>query len=195
MVHLNPQLISFVGNVELTMTRPLFTLDLQTFINMFPNLLNFVLVAALLTYLLYKPVLRILQTRADRVASDIENAATDKATAAELKADYEQKVKDIEIERGSVLEETRKQANTRRDQILEEAKAEAQEMKDRATRDIAAERERVKAEVHQAIIDISADMAAKLVAVNIDKNAHDKLFAEAMAELEATAFRPLEQAV
>ena len=193
MVHLNPQLLSFVGTVEVTMSRPLFTLDLQTFINMLPNLLNFVLVAAFLTYLLYKPVKKILQTRAERVASEIEDAATNKASAAELKAKYEQKVKDIELERGTVLEETRKQANSRRDQILDEAKAEAQELKDRAARDIAAERERVKTEVHQAIIDISADMAAKLVAVTIDKNAHDKLFAEAMADLEATAFKPIEQ--
>ena len=186
---MNPQLFTFIG----TTSRPLFTLDMQTFLQMLPNFLNFVIVAALLSYLLYKPVKAILETRAARVAGEIEDAARDKATAAELKTQYEQKVRDIEVERGTLLEETRKQANSRRDQILDEAKAEAQELKDRAARDIAAERIRVKTEVHQAIIDISADMAAKLVAVNIDKNAHETLFAEAMAELEATAFKPLEQ--
>ena len=176
-------------------TRSLFSLDAQTFIDAGPNLLNFALLVVIMTYLLYKPVKRVLQSRADRVENDIKTAADNKASAEALKTQYEQKVRDIEIERGTVLDETRKQANSRRDQILEEAKAEAQELKDRAARDIAAERERVKAEVHQAIIDISADMAAKLVAVNIDKNAHDKLFAEAMTELEATAFKPLEHVV
>ena len=189
---MNPQLLNFIGA---TTSRPLFTLDMQTFVQMVPNFLNFVLVAALLSYLLYKPVKRILETRAERVVADLEEASANKASAEELKTTYEQKVKDIEIERGTVLEETRKQANTRRDQILDEAKAEAQELKDRAARDIAAERERVKAEVHQAIVDISADMAAKLVAVTIDKQAHEKLFSEAMAELESTVFKPLEQAV
>ena len=188
---MNSQLIFLLNSPN----RSLFGLDAQTFIDMGPNLFNFAVLVAIMTYLLYKPVKRVLQSRADRVESDIQNAATSKASAEELKAMYEQKVKDIELERGTVLEETRKQANTRRDQIVDEAKAEAQELKDRAARDIAAERDRVKAEVHQAIIDISADMAAKLVAVNIDKNAHDKLFAEAMADLEATAFRPLEQVV
>jgi F-type H+-transporting ATPase subunit b len=191
MIHLNSQLIFLLES----QTRSLFSLDGQTFIDAVPNLLNFALLAAFMTYLLYKPVKRILQNRADRVEGDIKTAADNKASAEELKATYEQKVRDIEIERGAVLEETRKQANSRRDQILDEAKAEAQELKDRAARDIAAERDRVKTEVHQAIIDISADMAAKLVAVNIDKNAHDKLFAEAMAELEATAFKPMEQVV
>jgi len=181
---LNPQFI-FLGSF------PLFTLELQTFLGMIPNFLNFVLVAVVLTYLLHKPVKKILDARAERVASDIETAAADRASAETMKADYEQKVKDIEHERSSVIEEARKIANSKRDEILEEAKSEAQELKERANRDIAAERLRVKAEVHQAIIDISADMAAKLVAVTIDKSAHDKLFAEAMADLETTVFKPV----
>ena len=182
------------SQLSFLLNRSLFSLDAQTFVDMGPNLLNFAILVVIMTYLLYKPVRNILQTRADRVESDINDAALSKKSAEELKAMYEQKVRDIELERGTVLEETRKQANSRRDQILDEAKAEAHDMKDRATRDISAERERVKAEVHQAIIDISADMAAKLVAVTIDKNAHEKLFAEAMKELEATAFRPMETA-
>jgi len=170
---------------------PLFTLDLQTFIQMIPNLISVVVIAVVLTYLLYKPVKRTLQIRADKVASDIETAAADKTAAEKLKAMYEKKVGDIELERCEILEAARKQAGARRNQILEEANAEAQELKSRAARDIAAECDRVKAEVHQAIIDISADMAAKLVAATIDKNAHDRLFDEAMIELEATAFKPL----
>ena len=185
---MNPQLF-IIG----TASMPLFTLDLQTFLQMIPNFLNFVLVAAGMRFLLYKPVSKILATRADRVVSDIEDATEDKAKAAELKTQYEQKVRDIEVERGALLEEARKQANSRRDQILDEAKAEAQDIKDRASKDIIAEQIRVKSEVHQAIIDISSDMAAKLIAVNIDKNAHEKLFAEAMVELEATAFKSVEQ--
>lgn len=175
--------------------RALFSMDGQTFTDMIPNLINFVILAVVMTYLLYKPVSKLLQNRADRVEGDIKNAADNKASAEELKAQYEQKVREIEVERGNVLEESRKQANAKRDQILDEAKAEAQELKDRAGRDIVAERDRVKDEVHKAIIDISTEMAAKLVAVTIDKNAHDKLFAEAMTELESTAFRPMDKVV
>jgi len=167
-------------------SRGILNLDMQNFIDGIPNLLNFILLAILLTWLLYKPVKKVLQARADRVEGDMKDAAQNKATAAELKTQYEQKVKDIEVERAAILEEARKLASENRDKILETAKADAAEVKSRAERDIATEKEQLKGAVHQAIIDISTDMAAKLISATIDKTAHDKLFSEAMTELEAT---------
>jgi len=170
--------------------RSLFDLEMDTFLGMIPNLINFVLVAAFLTFLLYKPVKKILQARAERVANELSDAEHKNLSAQELKTKYEKQVNEIEKERVSILDEARKQAGERRTQILDEAKTEAQDVKDRAARDIATEREQIKSAVVEAIVDISADMAARLISVNLDKNAHDKLFAEAMAELEATtAFR------
>ncbi|MCL2577474.1 MAG: F0F1 ATP synthase subunit B [Defluviitaleaceae bacterium] len=183
---MNPQIMYMLESYRY---RPLIDMDFQMFVDMFPNLLNFVLVAALLTYLLYKPVKKILQARADRVEGDMKDAALSKATAEELKTQYEQKVRDIETERAAILDEARKLANENRERILETAKAEAADVKSRAERDIATEKEQIKGAVHQAIIDISADMAAKLISATIDKTAHEKLFSEAMTELEATTFK------
>jgi len=186
---LNPQFL-FALNADIPCCQPLIGMDLQTVIGMIPNLFNFIALAALLTWLLYKPVKKILQARADRVEGDMSEAALSKATAAELKTHYEQKVRDIEVERAAILEEARKLANENRERIVSDAKAEAHDVKERANRDIATEREQIKGAVHQAIIDISTDMAAKLIAATVDKTTHDKLFSEAMTELEATtAFR------
>ena len=189
---MSPQLL-FLGTVDAGSRGffDMFSLNLQTFIQMIPALISFIVLALAFTYFLYKPVRRLLQTRADRIADDIANAEADKATASELKAMYELKIKDIEAERAAILEEARLEANKRLSMILGDAKTEAGEIRERARRDITAERERVKAEVHQAIIDISTDMAAKLVSATIDKRDHDRLFAEALDDLDATAFRPL----
>jgi len=179
----------FLGNV-VEWYRSLFALDADTFIGMIPNLFSFIVVAGFLTYLLYNPVRRVLKARADRIEGDLSSAEDSKLSAAQLKAKYEQKVSEIEQERVSILDEARKQAGERRTQILDEAKSEAQDVKERAARDIATEREQIKSAVVEAIVDISTDMAARLISTSIDKNAHDKLFAEAMEELEATtAFR------
>jgi len=188
MILLNPQWFILAYANE-TRTWAIFTLELQTFLQMIPNLLSFILLAFMFKRFLYAPVRNILQKRADRVEADMLSAAEDKATAEELRATYEQKVRDIELERNEILEAARKEAAIRVAQILGDAKEDAQITRDRARRDIAAEQERVKAEMHQAIVDISTDMAAKLVAATIDKQAHDRLFAEAMDELESTAFR------
>jgi len=183
---LNPQFVFLLESGN----RPLLGMDLPMFVGMLPNLINFIATVIILTWLLYKPVRKILQARADRVEGNMKDAAMSKATAEELKAEYEHKVKEIDKERSEILDEARKLANEKRDQIVDAAKAEAQDAKDRASRDIASELEQIKSTVHQTIIDISTDMAAKLISATIDKSAHEKLFSEALSELEATtAFR------
>jgi len=182
---MNPQLLSFLGE-----SRPMFGLELSTFVNMLPNLVNLIVLALVMTYLLYDPVKNILKARSERVANEIKEAEKSNLSANELKVLYEKKVKDIELERATILDEARRQAKDKQAQILSEAKTEAQDVRDRASKDIAAERDQIKGAVCQAIVDISTDMAAKLIAATVDKNAHSKLFSEAMDELEATVFKP-----
>ena len=182
---MNPQNILFVLNSN----APLFGLEFATFANMLPNLLSVALLAAVMTYLLYNPIKKILADRADKIAGELKDAEDKNLSAKELKLKYEQKVRDIELERADMIESARKEAKDRQAQILEEAKTEATGLKDRAAREIAQEKTRFKDAVHEAIIDISTDMAAKIIEATIDKSAHDRLFAEALAELETTVFQ------
>jgi F0F1-type ATP synthase membrane subunit b/b' len=48
----------------------------------------------------------------------------------------------------------------------------------------------VKDQVEQAIVEVSCEMAGKLLATTIDPKTHNRLFDEAMAELESTVFKP-----
>ena len=169
--------------------REIFTLDTQTFLLMIPNLVSFIILAFIFKRFLYKPVKGILQKRADHIEASLHSAAQDKEAAETLKLQYESKMRDIEAERAAILEDARREALARANQIFADAKDDAQITRERAKRDIATEQERVKAEIYQAIIDISTDMAAKLVSASVDQSTQDKLFAEAMDELEATAFR------
>ena len=168
----------------------MFDLAMATFIQMLPHLLSFIVLAYLLSWLLYKPVKNILQTRANKIEADIQDAAENKAAATELKKLYDEKYSEINAERNAILEEARKEADTRVAKIMGDAKAEALGLRERAKRDISTEKERVKEEIYQAIVDISIEMAAKIVAGTIDRQGQDKLFEEAMSELEATVFEP-----
>ena len=185
---MNPQSLFFVLNSS--DRAPLFGLELPTFLGMIPNLFSVAVLAALMTFLLYNPVKKILSDRAEKIAGELKDAEDKNLSAAELKLKYEQKVREIEQERADIIEAARKEAKERQAQIVEEAKTEAMSLKERAAKDISDEKVRFKDAVHAAIIDISTDMAAKIIEVTVDKNAHNKLFAEALAELETTVFRP-----
>jgi len=180
----------FISLLNVPMEPRLFGMDSQTFLQLVPHLFNFILLAVLMTFILYKPVRAFLHERADRIAKELEEADATRLAANALKDQYEQRLKDIEMERTAILDDARKQAIERRNRDMADTKKEMDALKARAQIEITAERDRVKDQVEQAIVEISTDMAGKLLAASIDATAHTRLFNEAMAELEATVFKP-----
>jgi F-type H+-transporting ATPase subunit b len=168
----------------------LFGMDLQTALQVIPHLVNFIVLALLLTFILYKPMRAFLHERAERIAKELDEAEGIRAAAIELKSQYEQRLNDIELERSAILDDARKQATERRNRDIIEVKKEVEALKARAEIEIEAEKNRVKDQVEQSIVEISSEMAGKLLAVTIDSGIHRRLFDEAMAELEATVFKP-----
>ena len=169
-----------------------FGMDGQTLISAGINAIGVILLSVILTKLLYKPVRKMLNDRTERIKNQMDEARESRAAAGELRTKYDHRLKDIDVERTAILEEARKQANEQRDNILSAAKDEALELKEKAGIEIAAERERVRDEMYTAVIDISSDMAEKLLAAAIDRDAHARLFADGLAELDRALFAPVE---
>ena len=172
-------------------SRILFNLDQDTLVHIVMQILAVLIICGILTKVLYKPVRTFMAARSARIAGQLEDAKQSVISANELKAEYESKVKDINNERVQLLDDARREANERREKLMEEVKTEASELKLRTARDIDAEKQRAKDEVFQAIVDLSTDMASKLLSQTIDKSAHDRLFDEVLKELEATVFKPI----
>lgn len=161
-----------------------FGLDSQTLIQIGIQLLNAILLAAALGYLLYNPVKEFMQKRTDRIQKQMDDAEAAKARAEELIAEYKQKLSEIDREREEILEAARLRAAEERKVIIAEAKQEALEQKQRVSESIAAQKERLKEEARLYIIEAASLMAEKYIAQTIDDQIQDKLFAEALAQLE-----------
>ena len=189
---MNPQFLFLLEALPELPPDRFFAMDSQTLIMAATNAVGVILLSFILTKLLYKPVRKFLRERTERIQNQIDEARENKAAAGELRARYDHRLKDIDLERTAILEEARKQANEQRTQILNTAKDEAKDLKEKAGLEIAAERERVRDEIHTAVIDISSEMAEKLLAAAIDKKAHERLFADGLAELDRALFSPAE---
>ena len=166
----------------------LFGLNVQTLIVAAIQLASVFILFIILRKLLHKPVGDFLRKRAERIEGDLKYAEDEKASANKFKLEYEQKVKDIEREKAEILDSARKIAEDRKKESEAVAKAEADSIKARAQKEISLEQERAKAEVKQAIIETSSLMASKFLARAMDSDLQDKLFDEAMAELEDVAW-------
>ena len=164
-------------------------MDTQTFIQTLAQLINLLVLAAVLAFLLYRPVRKALRARTDRIQEQISQAEEQMAKATELQQLYEQNIKDVQQERDAILSEARKIAAESSQRLLAEAKKEADSIKTRAAANVEMELERAEADIRTAIIDVSSVMAEKFVTLAINKETHDKLFEEAMTGLEGTKWR------
>ncbi len=133
--------------------------------------------------LLFKPMTEFLDKRKDGIAKTIDDAKSSKASALELKAEYEAKLAKIEEEADQILKDTRAKAVAREEQIIAEARKEAESIKQKALNDIALEQERVKDEMKQQMIEVSTMMASKFVASTMDEAKHQDMINDIIKEM------------
>ena len=137
----------------------------------------------LMSYLLFNPARKLLKDRQDRIEGDINTAREDKESAAALKAQYEDKLKNIDKEAEAILSEARQKALRSEAKIVEEAKAEAARIIARANEEALLEKKRVVDEMKQEMISVATAMASKVISANIDINIQNQLVDETIKEM------------
>jgi F-type H+-transporting ATPase subunit b len=166
----------------------MFGLDQQQVINTAIMLFNVALLAFVMSKLLYNPVRNFMHKRSEKIRAIIEDTLKESEAMTALKAEYEGKLREASAQGEQIIEEARKHAAERARLIIADAKTEADSLKNRALTDIEMERARAREEMKQAIIEVSAAMTEKLVAASVDRDVHERLFAQTMVELEGTSW-------
>ncbi len=133
-----------------------------------------------LSYLLFNPVRDVLKKRRERVLSELEDASTKSKDANELKALYESKLKDINLERDRILEDARKKAKLKEADIIAKAEQEAKIITQRADKEIELEKRKALDELKREIVDIASVMASKALSSSMDMNMQKALIDEAL---------------
>ena len=136
-----------------------------------------------MSYLLFNPVRKMLEDRKLKIKTELDDAAADKADAAQLKTQYEEKLKNIDKEAEAILSEARQKALHNEAKIVEEAKEEAARIIARANEEAMLEKKRVVDEMKQEMISVAAAMAAKVISANIDINIQNQLVDETIKEM------------
>lgn len=136
-----------------------------------------------LSYLLFNPVRQMLADRKLKIQTELDDAAADKTDAAALKAEYEEKLKNVDKEAEAILSEARQKALRNEAKIVEDAKEEAARIIARANEEALLEKKRVVDEMKQEMISVAAAMASKVITANIDVNIQNQLVDETIKEM------------
>ena len=161
----------------------IFGLDAQLLFDILIQGLAVFLLFLFLSYILIEPVKKVIADRQAKIKGDLDSAAKDKAEAAKLKAEYDEKIKQADDEAEEILTAARKKAVKNEENIVAEAKEEAARIIKRAGQEALLEKNKVKDEVKQEIIGVATAMAGKLVEGSLDDAKQAELIDETLKEM------------
>ncbi|MCR4924613.1 MAG: F0F1 ATP synthase subunit B [Lachnospiraceae bacterium] len=161
----------------------LFDLDFQLLHDAAWSALAVFILFLAMSYFLFNPIKEILKKRQDRIEGDLNSAARDKEEAAELKSQYEDKIRNVEKESEEILSEARKKAVANENRIVAEAKEEASRIISQAREEAKLEKQKAYDEMKTEMIQIASLMAQKVVSASIDTTVQDSLVEETLKEV------------
>jgi len=132
----------------------------------FPTLLiylvNFLLVLGLLFLFAYKPILRLMDQRSDRIRESLEASERAREEAASSQEAVEAQLVEARRESQRILEQARESAERFRAEEMERARNEAENFVERARADIQRERDVVIEEVRASFGDLAMTAAERV---------------------------------
>lgn len=146
------------------------------------QLVNFSVVLGALTYLLYKPVQKILDERAERVAEsqqEVERIETEKEKIQALKAKTK---READREAARILEESKKTAAKRKQELEALAKEAAQAEMSKNAAAWREEKKQLTTAARQQMIEAVIEVSGMVIGKKIDKKANEKLIAQGLEE-------------
>lgn len=133
------------------------------------NVLNLLLMIALLYAVAYRPVARMLRQRRERIAEGLSNARKADEALARAEADKQKLLDKAHAEAQHIISEARSRSEGLAAQIKAEAQAEAQHILEEAHKDATAEQNRAVTDMRGQIISLSLAAASQLLGVNLDE--------------------------
>lgn len=158
-----------------------FGLDIKLLI---ANFVNFVILVAILYKLGYKPILKFVRERQEKIAkglSDAEDAAKHLNLAAKEKKVVLMKAHQ---EAQEIISRAREQALIQAKGILEKTRAEAKHIVERAKKEIREQQAQSVTEVRRGAVSVAFALAEKLLRRNIDARADEMFIKNSLKELK-----------
>lgn len=146
------------------------------------QLVNFAFLLIVMRALAYKPILKMLDERRERIREGLSAADRGREQAAEASREARAQIDAARREGQGIVAQAQQVAQ----RIQEEARVEAQrtqeQMLERARNEIQLERDSAISELRREFADLTISAAEKVIGQSIDRTAHQRLIQEALTE-------------
>lgn len=148
-------------------------------------LVNFSILLVILYLVAYKPILRVLDQRSNRIQESLEQAEKVQREASEQQAEFERQVADARRESQAQFEE----AQQRISQYEQEQRQRAEGIVDaeltRARVEIQRERDIAVEELRESFGALAVTAAERIIRRSLDESAHREIINEVLEESDA----------
>lgn len=134
--------------------------------------INLLILYLILRKLLFKPVKKMIDSRQKEIDDMYSDAETSKANAAEMKAEYEQKLEHANEESEEILKRAVRRAQLREEEILKEANVKAERTLERAQEQVELEKKRAINEVKDEVSEMAIGIASAVIERDIKEQEH-----------------------
>ncbi|MGC9334362.1 MAG: F0F1 ATP synthase subunit delta [Anaerolineae bacterium] len=168
----------------------LLELDIATIIL---EIVNFVVLSALLYYFLFRPVLKRVEERAAEKERLLNEAAQEREEAIEMRAEIEEQMENIDRQIARIVDDAREQIQDEREAILEEVRHAAERMIIQARREAERIQEAELASVRDNLLATLADACTQIIGQVTPKEVHHSLVEQLTARVWEMGRKDMEQ--
>ncbi len=145
-------------------------------------LVNFLVLLGILSVFAYKPLVRLMDQRAERIRESLEAADQARQEAASSREAVEEALNEARQQGQRLLDQTREAAEQYRAEEMERARREAEAFVLRARADIQRERDAAIEEVRSNFGELAITAAERVIGRTLDPQAHEDLIAQVLED-------------
>lgn len=147
------------------------------------QVINLLIVFGVLYLIIYRPVLKMVEEREERIEGSIRRADEARDESERLRRDYEQKMEQSRQEALDIVERARKLAEETQQNAEKSAREEADRILTRARAEIEGEKAKALAEIRGEITTLAVLAAGKVIDQVLKPEDHERLVEEFISEV------------
>jgi len=165
-------MVVFLGITDLGINLPVLIIQLVNFTFLFIVLKMFV----------YKPILKMLDERRERIREGLNAADRGRERAAEAERQAQEQIEAARREGQTIIQNAQQIAQRLQEDGRQQAQQQAEALLERARSEIQLERDNAISELRKEFADLTISAAEKVIGQSLDRGAHQRLIEQALAD-------------
>ncbi|MCJ7604743.1 MAG: F0F1 ATP synthase subunit B [Dehalococcoidales bacterium] len=146
------------------------------------QVVTFVILLVILRFAAYKPLMRMMDERSNRIKESMEQAEAVKEQSAQAEAMVKKQMEEAGREGQERIQRALKAGEDVKAKAQEDARKEAEALLQRARAEIQQERDEAIGEVRRSFADLTVLAAGKVIERSLDKEQHRELIEKVLEE-------------